>query len=281
MQNNTLYHHGILGQKWGVKNGPPYPLGASDHSASERKAGWKMSLDKKRRKEYNGSRKNTDKHKRTTKTTERRINKGKEFVKNYFRKILKFGSAEFANIPGLNKKTRELSLKEDLQKVNPGYRRTEGSLNNCTHCVIAAELRRRGYDVAATEYENPDGKPFNMFGRYFKTFVPYVKKCSKNTNESDIEFKQRAIKELGDELKNFGNGARGVIGVRLKDNGGHVLNWEVSENAVKLYDGQCGKPNASAILLSDKITVNKFLYARLDNLDINPEYLNEVVKNLP
>jgi len=24
--NNELYHHGILGQKWGIHNGPPYPL---------------------------------------------------------------------------------------------------------------------------------------------------------------------------------------------------------------------------------------------------------------
>lgn len=40
-----LAHHGILGQKWGKQNGPPYPLGASDHSAAEKKAGWKKSLD--------------------------------------------------------------------------------------------------------------------------------------------------------------------------------------------------------------------------------------------
>ncbi|MDO4379004.1 MAG: hypothetical protein Q4C64_07760 [Erysipelotrichia bacterium] len=39
-----LYHHGILGMKWGKKNGPPYPLDAKDHSASEKKAGWWQSL---------------------------------------------------------------------------------------------------------------------------------------------------------------------------------------------------------------------------------------------
>lgn len=39
-----LYHHGILGQKHGVRNGPPYPLSAGDHSASEKKAGWRKSL---------------------------------------------------------------------------------------------------------------------------------------------------------------------------------------------------------------------------------------------
>ena len=43
-QEVFLAHHGIMGQRWGKKNGPPYPLSAGDHSASEKKAGWRKSL---------------------------------------------------------------------------------------------------------------------------------------------------------------------------------------------------------------------------------------------
>ena len=39
-----LKHHGVLGQKYGVKNGPPYPLDEGDHSSSEESAAKKAGI---------------------------------------------------------------------------------------------------------------------------------------------------------------------------------------------------------------------------------------------
>lgn len=37
-EESCLSHHGILGQRKGVKNGPPYPLGLNAHSSAQKKA---------------------------------------------------------------------------------------------------------------------------------------------------------------------------------------------------------------------------------------------------
>lgn len=49
---NELYHHGVMGQKWGQRQGPPYPLNASQHSARERKFGYKKSIGGGRNSDY-------------------------------------------------------------------------------------------------------------------------------------------------------------------------------------------------------------------------------------
>ena len=44
---NYLYHHGIRGMSWGKRNGPPYPLGFSAHSAKEKRLNPKSTIDGK------------------------------------------------------------------------------------------------------------------------------------------------------------------------------------------------------------------------------------------
>jgi len=45
MNTKYLVHHGIDGQKWGQRNGPPYPLDYDDHSAAEKRKNPKSELD--------------------------------------------------------------------------------------------------------------------------------------------------------------------------------------------------------------------------------------------
>lgn len=46
-----IEHHGIKGQKWGKRNGPPYPLDAEDHSAEEKKKNPKIAEEIEENKE--------------------------------------------------------------------------------------------------------------------------------------------------------------------------------------------------------------------------------------
>lgn len=44
-KSDYLYHHGILGQRWGKRNGPPYPLSPSSHSYAEKRASEQLSSE--------------------------------------------------------------------------------------------------------------------------------------------------------------------------------------------------------------------------------------------
>lgn len=114
-------HHGILGQRWGKKNGPPYPLGVGDHSASEKKAGWQKSLDKQTSSDKSNSSNSSG---NTKKAAIDRIKKAKLYTEEDCRK---------ANTPEGKRRNREaadLGLKA-LQEI----RRTSvvDDINNITN----------------------------------------------------------------------------------------------------------------------------------------------------
>ena len=71
--DDYLQHWGILGQKWGRRNGPPYPLGSSQMSSAERRMNKKDS--KWAKKNYNKI------YNRTVKESKQELNEAVNEVK--------------------------------------------------------------------------------------------------------------------------------------------------------------------------------------------------------
>lgn len=173
--NEHLVHHGIKGQKWGVRNGPPYPLDGEDHSASEKKAGWRKSLDKSDKKDNNKKQERDDdtQKKGLTDKQKRAIKIGAGIAVGLLAAYGTYKLADSGELHRLAEKGKEIfqgdrypGFKRNdaysqpmsidqisntfLHKINPGYNKIPGTTNNCRRCTFAYELSRRGYDVKAT-----------------------------------------------------------------------------------------------------------------------------------
>lgn len=111
INNNELYHYGILGQKWGRMNGPPYPLSRSQMSSAERKdARWAR---KKYQKLYK---------KALPKSSQRELTK---YAKKEIRKdssVLSTGKVSKTYINNYNKKMAELMNENSSDIRSPSGR---------------------------------------------------------------------------------------------------------------------------------------------------------------
>ena len=58
-KNAELYHHGIEGQKWGIRNGPPYPLDSNGDPKRAKKINKVNHKIQKEENEYNRTVRNT------------------------------------------------------------------------------------------------------------------------------------------------------------------------------------------------------------------------------
>lgn len=301
--SKELRHHGIKGQKWGERNGPPYPLGAGDHSASEKKAGWRKSLDKSGNKGYNkgggthGS-SITDEQKKALAAgaaavagtlavygaykagllNADTIAAGRRLTSAALDTIGNDTAPEPLALPGpVRGKIRRLSepesLEESLKRANP-YRSIGGrdNRNCCTHAAVAGFLRQHGYDVSLVptggEMQNQNG----VIERCFKKV--------KTLDGSAMKF-GKSMKDASEMLvRRYGNNAEGVCGVQwYGGHGGHTFNWKIENGKVTFIDFKQGTIGSQLDHYWNNIDPQGSLQlARLDNAEINLEGLTGIVE---
>lgn len=274
-----LCHHGIKGQKWGVRNGPPYPI--------------KPGKKRRRSKPVYGSLKDLD-YKDIAFTTYNlaaglgglyvgfmtadittmvygaaaTVTAGSRFVKAAFgyskdaiaENRLKKSSLEVDKKTGFHKKQEgagDTSIAEDMTAVNPGYNNfSAATKNNCMLCTSTYDLRRRGFDVKANTSK------VGFMDSAVNKWYPKAK----------IESSSRA--SIRSDLLKQGEGARGNLMFSWSSNpaSGHSIAYEIRDGKVHLIDCQIGKEHN--FLLMNRAT--NIRYARLDNVDFDPEAIKEV-----
>ena len=272
---NELYHHGIKGQRWGVRRfqNKDGTLTEAGKRQRNKKFGYQnISVSKSvyaNRPKTAAVRSRTNEDNRlineiqTWDDNERKhILRGKQFVHNL--KIMSFKMSRiFDDVDaknGLPKIRKEETKEETLQKVNPSKEsHLASSGNNCCLCTIAYDMRRRGYDVIANQHA-----PINLLYDISAEDVSWMYGYPK-------EIKTGSAKNLELALSKQPNGSRGAAFCSwVNGSGGHVVAYEVENGRPVLYDGQSGtRYNKVTDLFND---VKETSFIRLDDKEPNYNY---------
>lgn len=181
-------------------------------------------------------------------------------------------------LPKLDIKKTPYTLDEDMAAVNPNY--DPDSLNwstNCSLCSLTYDLRRRGYDVEAKPayVAAPGGTTASMQEtwyegaefRYFNDIAKDNKDVAKWTTDVASDYLEK-------ELKQNGDGSRGILNLTWANGGGHSVIWEVENGEVVVKDTQLNRK----VKIEDYVSMSKnFTYLRTDNLTPTEDCLRYVM----
>lgn len=199
----------------------------------------------------------------------------------------KSGDTEFNKDPNLAKKMSVTQLKTNVVKpINPKYGEP-GTKMNCRRCTMAYEMRRRGYDVKATESKYASGqtlkgmKKANSIEKTKKFESIWGEKLLGDQTTFATATPIRKADAVFAGLSKNPNGSRGELGVGWLMGGGHSMAWEVVNNKPVIFDTQNSKTYTSPKEFSE-FTPTMYVAAqtRLDNTSINDEFIRRWVTNV-
>ena len=251
--NGTIAHHGIKGQKWGVRNGPPYPLDAEKSAKVRMRAKWGRDVD------YDGFEMVSDDY-----GEDRPIEK----------------------LSQLKRLRGDEDILDVRMKINHGDSSNIGRLFNCANCALAFDMVERGYDVQARPRKNRSN--VGDIEKYFDGGKLEHHAFDKElTNDITLEnYNQMSYehgKKVANDLLKQGDGARGIMVLGLlmseedltgRTNAFHAVNYKVENGKVLMFDPQSRKD----FWLSgvddwadgaDGVDPREWFTMRTDNLKVN------------
>lgn len=176
---------------------------------------------------------------------------------------------------GLHLKTNKMSIEEDAEKVNPGFKNADvDTKRNCVNCAIAYDMRRRGYNTMAKKYQYPQFTSGTIGVCYpdvetkeFWGYDPLGHRSSKQLK-----------KDILSEFNRSNNGERGILEVEWPYTEiRHSLIYEKNNGKMTLIDPQSGRTynDFSKTKILDDLEFAGV--SRLDNVEPDYEKVKEHV----
>ena len=151
---------------------------------------------------------------------------------------------------------------QNILATNPKFTSSPAYQVNCSHCVMAWEMRMRGYDVTATGITDFDtDKVANHWWRTFKNA-----EVVENLNDKQ---------EIIEKVSEWGEGARGAVYVKWSDSQldfkYHLFTVENRNGKVIFLDPQNGELDAEYYFEEVQRGTTKLM--RMDNLEARKGYI--------
>ena len=146
----------------------------------------------------------------------------------------------------LGKRGTPINLADAAEGANPFWSSTEEPYAiNCQRCVVAYELRRRGYDVIAQP--NPNDKWARLVTGKDGTRYSLWRGAFRHAKTDDVLGKttEATIRNIEKKMKEYGNGSRAVVEFLRGRGGGHVVNVENRNGKILFVEAQATPSQAN------------------------------------